>query len=315
MSKPNPAPYSWSEIEAQVRSAIFCQASILACLGPVAADAVANYLGVDPDRASELSDGFNEGLDKKPDTGVVIERHHLYDLARNAYDFAYQLDGYQRASHEDQYEISCAVLTGFPQTDMHGNPSPLSSACDEPLRRVFETFVARWKLFDTDLGSSGLTVRELALLSNMTIPAVRTSLSKEGFKLDLSGRRDDDKGGVLDLDNALTWLMRRRGFIPNRWSDGDRPGMTVTEVFALPDLSFDAALRQALEIRALSAVQLAATAQVPATWLDAILEGKSASADVPALRAIARVLAQSEPEFVGRAVQHLLSFEVLKAPS
>ncbi|ETD87658.1 helix-turn-helix domain-containing protein [Rhodobacter capsulatus] len=315
MSKPNSAPYSWSEIEAQVRSAILCQASILACLGPAASDAVAHYLGVDVDRASDLSDGFNEGLDKKPDTGVVIERHHLYDLARNAYDFAYQLDGYQRASHEDQYEISCAVLTSFAQTDMHGNPSPLSAACDEPLRRVFETFVARWKFMDTDFGAGGLTVRELALLSNMTVPAVRTSLSKEGFKLDLSGRRDDDKGGVLDRESALTWLSRRRGFIPNRWSGDDQPGMTVAEVFALPDLRFDVALANACSLQSLSAPELAAAAQVSATWLETVLSGKSASVDVPALRAIARVFSQPEPEFVGRAVQHLLSLDVPKAPS
>lgn len=52
--------------------------------------------------------------------------------------------------------------------------------------RILETSAARFTLFDNAPGFDDYkpSIRALSLLANMTVPAVHTSLSKEGFRLD-----------------------------------------------------------------------------------------------------------------------------------
>ena len=308
MNKANHIPYTWDQIERQVRDAILCQLSILDCLGPNEPELAKLYIGKDPEHLDDvdLSSGFGS---EKPIT-FPVERHYLHHLARNAFTYAYQLDDWDRASPENHFEIAGAVLSGFPQTDMHGNPSPLSSADDPPLRRMFETFIARWHLYEFP-AAGGLTVRELALLSNMTVPAVRTSLSKEGFKLDTQsrsegGRRDDDRSATLDMDAALLWLSRRRGFIPNRVDKPLPEAAEIASFFGQPDLRFDQALHKAMLATRREPERFAQEISVTAEWLHALVNGEDAAIDIPALRALARALGVYEAEFVAKAVHHLV---------
>lgn len=320
MNKNTNAPFTWEEIEAQVRDAILCQLSILQCLGPSSDDLPRLYIGIDPDLldTTELEQTPAEHAELLQ--SIPLARHHLHHLAKNAYAYAYQQVGSERASAEDHYEIVCAVLGGFPQTDMHGNPSPLSETNDFALRKVFETFVARWALYNDDL-SSGLTVKELALLSNMTIPAVRTSLSKEGFKLDLvtargeGGRREEEKGGVLNIADALTWLSRRRGFVPNLVKVEQEAGVSAAEIFNTPGISFEVALRKVMEAQEVSVTALAKTSAASAAWIEALAKGDVVQIDVPALRSLAQALHLPEADFVARSVKHLISAEIAAAPS
>lgn len=305
MNKTNHVPYTWEEIDDQVRRAILCQASVLEGTGPYEPQIWQSYLGLQTDELIE---------DIDPKT-IPAGRHELFRMANKAYAYAYQLDGLEHATPELFHEIVCGVLNGYPQADMAGEPSPLCRLNDFPLRRMFETFLARWYLFEEEL-CHGLTSRELALLSNMTIPAVRTSLSKEGFKLTFlselsdAARKEDDRGAVLEPDQARLWLSRRRGFIPNRNAPGTDPQEQIAQIFNHPDAPFDLILAKVLPLAQLTPVDLAKAIERPAAWVDGLLSGQAVEADVPALRAIARVLKRPEPAFVARAVEHLVSREM-----
>lgn len=316
MSKTNHVPYTWEQIEDQVREAILCQLSILGCLGPYDDDGQIGklYLGIDPDvllypDKEQSKEEYEQVL-----RSIPLARHHLYFLAQTAYNYAYQLDGWEKADESDHYEISCAILQGFPQTDMDGNGSPLNVAYDEPLRRMFETFVARYQLYNSDY-RSGSTVRELALLSNMTVPAVRTSLSKEGFKLEAiayrdAGRRDDDKSATLNDADALLWLSRRRGFVPNRDVQSQDSNQILKEIFARDDLSFDQALLRAMAVLTLDAPTMSLKVGATTDWVEALAKGSAVEVDIAALRAMARTMKLNEAEFVANAVQHLIGLEL-----
>lgn len=310
MSKSPQAPYTWNEIEADVRSAILCQFDQLRFLGPRSSELQALFLGLTADQVEHL------GGENRTQIGVsfALERHHLHALARNAYGYAYQLDGWERATYEDHYMIDCGVLPGFPQSDMDGEPSPLSSSHDFPLRRVFETFLARWNLYNPDYGG-GLSVRELALLSNMTVPAVRTSLSKEGIKLDLASargegnRRDDDRSATLNVRDALRWLEGRRGFVPNRGKGIGSSATSVAEIFAGCDVPFDEALRKAFATLRTDTAEVATAASIPSAWLSELVEGRPAEIDLEGLRSLARTLQVPEADLVAQGVRHLISLE------
>lgn len=310
MSKSPEAPYTWNEIEADVRRAILCQFDQLRHLGPQSGELQALFLGLTADQLEDLG-GVNRA---QIGVSFALDRHHLHGLAKNAYRYAYQLDGWDRANYEDHYMIDCGVLPGFPQSDMDGEPSPLSSSHDFPLRRVFETFLARWNLYNPEYGG-GLSVRELALLSNMTVPAVRTSLSKEGIKLDLASargdgnRRDDDRSATLNVRDALRWLVGRRGFVPNRGKGIGSSATSVAEIFAGRDVPFDEALRKAFAALGTERVQLAASVSVTPAWLSELVEGRPAEIDIEGLRSLARTLQVPEADFVAQGVRHLISLE------
>lgn len=310
MNSTNHIPYTWAEIENQLRVAIACQASILDYTGPKQRGFSQLYAGSNPDQPIE-------NLDQR---SIVIERYGLYDYARAAYLYAYQIDGLELATSAAHYEIANGVLNGFPQTDMHGEPSPLCKVNDFPLRRMFETFLARWELYELE-DWEGQSVRALSLLSNMTIPAVRTSLSKEGLKLEFSagksegGRRDEDKAATLNTKDALDWLSRRRGFIANRNTAPRDVANVAAEIFANPDLAFDTALQRAMTVLRVDANALAGVTRRTAQWVETLRKGGSVEIDVAALRAMARALNAPEPEFVARAVKHLIGLDLTASAS
>lgn len=308
MNNSNHVPYTWAEIEDQVRTAILCQASILEYTGPKSNNFAHQYLGSD-------SDGLVEDVDRNL---IKIDQYALYDYAHAAYAYAYQLDGLEIASSEMHYELTCGVLNGFPQTDIHGEPSPFSTLHDFPLRRMFETFLARWELYEyEDWG--GMSVRALSLLSNMTIPAVRTSLSKEGLKLETSagksegGRRDDDRAATLNPSDALLWLSRRRGFVANRKTATRGVAHISAELFTNAETTFESALQRAMVVQQVNVDTLLEISKQKHQWVDALLKGEWVDIDLTALRAIARVLQVPEPEFLAKAVKHLVSLELAQA--
>jgi hypothetical protein len=313
MSKSPHAPYTWEEIEDQIRNVILCGFSHARGTGPKSDELLHLILGIDPD---VLDQAEAAGGAKKAEVlrSIPLERHHLHDLASNAYRYAYQLDGWEQATYEDHYMIDCGVLPGSHPSNMDGEPSPLSPSQDSPLRRVFETFVARWNLYNPDYGG-GLSVRELALLSNMTVPAVRTSLSKEGIKLDLAGvrgegiRRDDDRSATLNVRDAIRWLEGRRGFVPNRRQGSASSAIPIAEIFSGHEIAFDQALRTALAGLGTDTDGVAESASISPSWLSALVEGRPAEIEIEALRSLARALRVPEADFVSQGVRHLINVE------
>jgi hypothetical protein len=158
-------------------------------------------------------------------------------------------------------------------------------------------------------------VRELALLSNMTVPAVRTSLSKEGLKLDptggrgVGGRRDDDRTATLGVADAMRWLEGRRGFTPNQGPGSDLWVMALAGMYVEPGVAFDHALRHTFAVLAIDAAKVATLAAVTEPWLHSLAAGRLVPIDIDALRRVAQVLKLPEVDFVTKAVHHLISLE------
>lgn len=312
MTAQNNVPVTWTEIENQVRTAIMCQFDSLWQFGPADDDLPRAFLGIDLGGVDpDLRRGF-ENLSEAEQTNL-LQRHAIYGIVRDAYDYAYQTDAWTKATFET-FHLGSALLEGaYAMTDTDGEPSPLAKINDPPLRRMLETFVARWKLSNPKY-HAGLTVRELALLSNMTVPAVRTSLSKEGFKLEASYRADTgkDENGVLPESDALVWLSRRRGFVPTR-SDVPSPSsdQSLGAIIAswLSSLPFNHALTKILAATDKHPAQLADALIIDHKWLAELAAGRRVEIDINILRRLSRSLGAEEALFVGKAVQALIELE------
>lgn len=295
-------PYEWTEIEIQVREAIIAMASILERFGPEDEDTVMAFLGqkVDIAEASWISVEELAMID--------ITRHALYTLAFSSYCYTYQLEGWEKYTVEVLHETSCGLFHGgYCFTDSESKPTGLSPTVDAPLRRVFETAVARWNWTHED---SELTVRELALLSNMVEPTVRSTLSKEGFKLARPGRSDDNKSlYTLSYSESLQWLSRRRGFIPNVTAlSSDRNTIVISETLADKTVPFPIGVKRMVE---LAGVAAEIKANVEHDWYAGLIEGRPVLPDVQALIAIADALDLPRSAFAPRGVEHLLEIAVL----
>lgn len=309
MSKTGEIPYTWNQIEEQVRDAVLCQASILEAFGPLHdRRLVADYLCMDP-----ASHGGRLVEDIRPEE-LDISQHQLLQHVQLAYDYAYQVDGARTDIVSEWHDID-GLLQGFPQTDSSGEPSPFCTLNDFPLRRMLETFFARFGLFEKEQlqdWDMSLSIRELALLSNMTVPAARTSLSKEGFKLEkvqsTTRSSREDASFRLKPEDAKLWLSRRRGFIPQQSQDtAARVEQIRAQILTDKEASFSVLLSRLLEASDRDIEQLADQARLDPAWLTSLASGKSANPDVDALRGLARSLSLPEPDFVAAAVRHLVS--------
>lgn len=301
MSNANQVPYTWEEIDLQVRRSIAAMADILSVFGPEDGNELLDaFLGCD---TSEIQ--FDQITDEQL-ASFNASRHGIYRLAKKAYDYAYQLEGAELVTGDDWYEASALLEPSYAQIDRHGEPSPLYAAWDQPLRRVIETFAARW---DLNNHGGGQSVRQLALLANMSLQAVRNSLSKEGFKLELKvSGRDDDQSFELPAQDALVWLSKRRGYIPNRTGVRmDDPGIAVAETLNKGDLGFPAMLDRIIKITRNSVEELAAASGTAKEWIERLLDGSPVDVDLSALVALGRALGADPAKFAGRGVEYCLS--------
>ncbi|PWE30280.1 hypothetical protein C4N9_06210 [Pararhodobacter marinus] len=309
MSKAGEIPYTWKQIEDQVREAILCQASILETFGPWQdQNLVADYLCLDRDsfRGRSVEDVRSEELD--------ISEHQMLILVKAAYNYAYQLDGASRKIDSEWHDVG-ALMEGFPQTDANGEPSPFCMLNDFPLRRMLETFYARFALYDSDefeYIEYQPSIRELSLLANMTVPAVRTSLSKEGFKLEkvqrISRGNQEEASFRLNTADARLWLSRRRGFIPQRSQDlVAQMAQIISMLLTDKSASFPELLSRLLDLRQIKSEDLASEADLDPAWLSDLTTGAEAAPDIEALRRLANALELPEPEFAAAAVSHLVS--------
>jgi len=300
MSKSSQIPYTWEEIELQVRKNIVAMADILAVFGPSKSSALLDlFLGCDTSEihTDDITDEQLKALD--------VSNHGIYRLVRVAYDYAYQVDGAERADGDDWYEVGALLGNTYAQTDRHGEPAPLYERWEQPLRRVLETFFARW---DLNNNSGGMSVRKLSLLSNMSAQAVRNSLSKEGLKLELrvSGS-DDDNSYELNASDALEWLSKRRGYISNRLDiQMNDPTIASTELLNSKDLDFVEAVNRLTKIRFQPVEKLPEVSGKPDQWVRDFLGGKSVDIDLTAIAAIGQALGADTAKFTGRAVEHLM---------
>jgi hypothetical protein len=303
MNKPANIPHAWTEIEGQVREAIIAMASILQMFGPQDEDdtTVTAFLGLPVEIAGQGE------MSSEEIASVDITRHALHGHARAAWCYAYQLGEWENFTPNHLYEISCGLLSGgYALTDSEAEPTGLDFRNDLPLRQVFETAIARWNWTHED---SDLTVRELALLTNMAETTVRSSLSKEGFRLEPPKTTDKDKSSyTLSANDALQWLSRRRGFIPNATDPSpDRHRMAIRETLADLSIPFPTAVKRAAELAGLSDTN---GSGIDPEWYAGLVEGLAVVPDVNALVALAAALDVSRADFAARGVRHILELEM-----
>ncbi|MEH0074797.1 hypothetical protein V6L76_07705 [Pannonibacter sp. Pt2] len=294
------SPFSRDEIIHEVRLAALGMASHIAVWGhrKEALNVASHYLGV------EL-DGYDYEGDGHPQlASIPIEEHFLYTVVMDAYDHAYQCgDIFDDTFTVDErmHEVA-AVLTGFPQTDFNGEPTPLNGLNPQKLRQVLETFFARCTL---DNGGN-LTVPQLALLANMGEAAVRTSLSAEGIKT-ISSQKGE-KNQVPHAD-AIAWLSGRRNFVPTRRQPGvqGNPGELASSLFAADSLTFETALQKAISANYTTIGELAQAAGVSSIWIEELQDtSKLPEINLDGLQKLASALQAPVPLFAGRAVAALL---------
>lgn len=292
------APFTREEVEHEIRRAALAMASMLATYAPNGRELAAQYLGVELP-GYDYQDLSSDEIDQIP-----IERHHLYGVIIDAYDYAYQTGsrGLDHISVSERAVEAAGILTGFPQTDAMGEPSPLDKLNPQPLRQILDTFMARCSLDD----GFDLTIRELALLANMGEPAVRTSLSSEGIK---SYPKKKGHPHQVKHSDAVSWLMGRRGFVPSvKFGDGTNLEATMDAIFTASNMDFQSALKKALEAIKISPAELARSANVSEQFIAQLVSSdEAAPVEIDALERLALALKAPVPTFVGKAATDLLS--------
>ena len=192
------SPSSWPEIEEDIRHTILGMASLL---GEIDLDTAKAFLS--------LPEGEDYQDLMYTDTAVNIEKYNLYHLVKEAYDFAYQIQ-YCPEFNDLKFIAFTETLEALPRQDGFGSSTPIARRISG-LNVLLRTVYARHYL---DLGEN-LSIEALALLAQMTPPSVRSSISREGFRLSPPKfyEKEKDQYG-LDNEVAREWLSRRRRFIP-----------------------------------------------------------------------------------------------------
>lgn len=298
MSTASHVPYTWDEIATQVKRNVLAMADILCLFGPYSKELLDLFLGCDT--AEIMPDDVTD----EQFAAIDVSNHGIYQLTRKAYLYAYQLDGAEEVTGDDWYEVTGLLEVGYTQIDRHGEPAPLYARWDQPLRRVIETFSARWGLNNH---GNGMSVRQLSLLANMSAQAVRNSLSKEGYKLELKVS-DDDQSFELPAPDALTWLSKRRGYIPNRLGIRmDDPSIAVTETLGRTEIGFSEMLERLMKITGKSSTDIVEATGAAHEWVNQLIAGQPVDINLQAFVAVGKALGADPAKFAGRAVEHYLA--------
>ena len=317
-------PFSWELIKEQTRKAILVQAGNLEAYGVYDANRrrliSEQYLGIKfeelspPDGVDLREEWTHERLEDLSDEKVQsinLEDHCLYDTVRTAYNYAYQMRKVPLPLLKETARDVTILLNCFPQYDMMGNSSPFGKGAGHPLRAMLETFQARFSLFE---GKGDLTIEQLALLADMTVPAARTALSKEGFKLDKVAQEQDSnqrpKSKCLKHSDGIDWLSRRRGFVPQLPSSvKEVSSVQIKGIFEDSRIEFPAKVNKLLEVFNITIEQLISENSIDGAWIKGLLGGAVVEADVEALSKLAKAMTVPDASFAGMGVAYLLALE------
>lgn len=238
------------------------------------------FLGCDPDDARP--DRID--LSRFP-VAAQIEALHAYAFAPTGDDL-YDVNALHGIAH---------VLSGLPREDWdgsvhgfpgQGHPSAMSDVLDAACARAaIDGQEGTW--------TDDLSVRQLALLADMTEGAVRNAIS-QGGAAGLTAV-PGTKPVRISLDEARRWLPGRRGFRPTPTGPSDDPVMNERlRAFARMEQFTDFVARHATR-RLGSAEALGPDA---AGWLDG-----SYIFDAAAAGRVADAIGADRPTFVGKALE------------
>jgi len=299
MSNEKPIPYPWDEIEDQVRRLIIAQAATLSEFGPQDTSIVSEFLGFE-------TDAYLTGYPSEIKDQLDPTRHSVFHDAYAAYHYLYQLEDRHLADYDHWDRIGCGLLSGcYPTTDTEGEPTPLCSLNNPPLRQVLQGFFAR---FGLEVEEHSPSLADLSILSGLSEASVRASLSKEGFSIEKGNNND---ASVLPAEDAIIWLKKRRGFIPNKGTISPEALQARQLRIISGDTDFPQALGWIIEAHEISEIDLASRASVDGLWLNGLIKGKQVAVDIDALVRLSEAFALPRSKFVSRAVEYLLDDKVV----
>lgn len=227
------APFAKSEMLDELRTILLFEGDHLSLgRGPEFAE---GFLGFAP------ADGSNYCLDDPQK--VDLERFPIADSFSRGYDYAYapsnpiQID-------ESEVQDLIVFMDGVPRvggTSAGGETHPFMTP-EGLCRRVADTVFARWKL-EINKGDD-FTIRELALLANMSEGAVRNALSNKDLKSVKQGTATRIK-----WEEAHRWLLGRQGFVPMPPRSGARQDAVRDLLRARTARDFSAAFAAAIAER------------------------------------------------------------------
>jgi hypothetical protein len=238
------------------------------------------FLGSDP----EQTHAENVNLSRFP-IAAELEALHAYAFAPTGDDLfdASALHGMAHFLSSIPREDWDGSVHGFPNL---GGPSVMADVLDAAsARAAIDGQEETW--------TSELSVRQLALLADITEGAVRNALSQTGAAglTAIAG----SKPVRISIDEARRWLPGRRGFSPTPTGPSDDPIMNdrlrgFDRMEQLSDFVSRHATRRLGSAEALG--------EDAAGWLDG-----SYAFDTAMARGVAEAIGADEPTFVGKALE------------
>lgn len=286
------APFKREEVMSDLQHALKATANHIAVAG-ADGNVAALFLGF------SIKDDASFGAEEIDEKTIRLERFAITKIIDNAYDFAFQVGPRpkQHTMDEADYLRMLTFRRGSPRFVWGGVDTPMSDD-DAPISRTIDTADARMRIH----WKFGLTVRQLALLANMSEPAVRTSLSKEGIKT--AGGRNDRGLAEIPIEEAQPWLEGRRGFVATLEPEPTDPFYADDVVRLFKANGFDAGLSNVSAGASLS--KCANEARVDPNWLLELASGRPAKLDMEALDRVAQQICADAPAFIGNAVAAVL---------
>jgi hypothetical protein len=193
-----------------------------------------------------------ETFAEEPVERVDLRRHQAMGAILLMYDFAFAPSSLEPS---EDFEENClaSFISTVPQTACDGRATGWTGQFS---RMVLDAFRARQRLIEgRQKRVEPFSIRELALLADMTEGAVRNSLSAE--RLSARGRKGRDG---LEWKEAIRWLSQRRGFrsAPGAWEE--QLPSTIDTASSLDEL-FIALINLGLE------------KEMPPSWISRTWEG------------------------------------------
>ena len=274
-------PFNKDAMMAELRRAMLVQANQIAHAGSrTFAEAFIGFETINPIYPYCEDDPAKVDLERFAATGYL-------DVS---YDYAFQVGRYWDFGDEAGQNVN-EFIAGANGQASNGDRSPLADP-DSLCRCAADAAIGRWKL---DNGHN-LTVRELALLSQMKEAAVRNSLSKDRIAV--------EKGEISDA-NAVAWLEQRRDFIATRTAEAQQTRWMMTSRWKLDCSDFGKLFGDLLHGYPIAADELARKANVSPGFVKMLLAGRP-ERDLDALLRVGAALDLDAPQFAGAAVQATL---------
>lgn len=208
-------PFSKKALLDELRHLLLIEAARISLMR--GAQATEAFIGF-PYEADEYEENYPDSELKR----INLDDFEFVDNFDMAYDYAFQCGNWMRFREMAEQRLR-SVTHGIPILTVEGNQNPYYAE-NSKCRLVADMATARYFLAHYE---SGATIRELALLANMSEAAVRNSLSAENIK------PEGKPAARVDNETALKWLKGRRGYIPyrNEAAQGENAEQRTLRIF------------------------------------------------------------------------------------